>query len=743
MDSGEQLRLERDYGVGRGVGLGDAEIEAIARYANTDWKNEFFREAYTQNHTIGLTSGSENMNSFTSLGFTDQEGILKGSDLKRFTVRSNVNGKSKNDKFKYGTNLSLSYTNRDVATSVGTGGVNQNFVLGAYTALPYISPTEYDPNAGAALFNGFASTPLLLLDKLKYDTNYAEEVRIIGGINGSYKLSNTLTANSRFSVDYSSVSNMYSRNPRSFNSQFFAQTGNETPGFQSQSSVRDARFNFVNSLNYNKTFNEVHTVSAGAYVEYIKNHYRQFGFTAEGLDPKTFYPGDGSGFVDDNSANDNFADSANAQYLDSGLFSYFASADYDYSKKYGFSATIRRDSSPRFIDDNTWGTFYSLSGRWNIDKEDFMQNTAFNMLKLRGSYGTAGNQNIDGTSPYNSLNRYLDLYGTGTGYAGANSTSFTQIAYPQIQWEVITQGNIGLDFGLYSNKLNGSLDVYNKKTTELFTQQPIQSAAGATSLFQNLGSLVNKGVELNLNYKLLQNKDGLNLKLSANGSYNNATREGANLSTIEEGGKLYQYYTVRYAGVNPANGNLLYLDINGDVTETPDVDNDRVFTDKNRLPDFQGGFGLSADYKGFFFETQFNYAVGIDRFDLDYADLVDPGSIGQFRTGTDLQNAWSPSNTNTNIPSLNATNLNDLDATQSDRFIQSADYLRMRFISLGYSFNKNVLKQLKLSNLKVFVNGENLVTFSQWKGYDVEGFAATSREYPTPRLVSAGVEIGF
>jgi TonB-linked SusC/RagA family outer membrane protein len=746
MDSKQQLELERTFGTGRGVGLEDAEIAAIARYANTDWKNEFFREAITQNHTIGITSGSENLNSFTSIGYTDQEGILKGSDLKRFTVRSNINGKTENGKFKYGSNLSLSYTERDVATSIGTGGVNQNFVLGAYNALPYISPTEYDPNnAGVSLFNGFASTPLLLLDKLKYDTNYAEEVRIIGGLNGSYKISDSFTANSRLNIDYSSQVDTYSRDPRSFNSQFFApgRPNNNTPGYQDQDSFRDARINIVNSINYSRVFNEVHTFNAGAYVEYIKNHYRQFGYRAQGLDVKTFSTGDGSGFVNDNADNDWFVDTANAQYLDSGLFSYFGTLDYDYNKRFGFAGTIRRDATNRFIGDNTWGTFWSVSGRWNIDKESFMQNTAFNMLKLRGSYGTSGNQNINGTSPYNTLNNYLELYGTGGGYEGQNSIFFSQIAYQPISWEVVTQANIGLDFGLYSNKLNGSLDLYNKTTSELFTAQPIQAVSGANTLFQNQGSIINKGVELNLNYKVLQNKNGLNIALSANGAYNNATREDANLSTIEEGGKLNQYYVIKYAGVNPANGNLLYYDINGNVTETPDVDDDRVFTDKNRLPDYQGGFGINVDYKGFFFETQFNYAIGIDRFDFDYSGFVDPGSIGSFRASTDLNNAWTPTNTNTNIPSLTAANINDIGAGQSDRFIQSADYLRMRFVSLGYSFKKDVLKRLKLGNLKVFINGENLVTFSQWNGYDAEGLSTTQADYPTPKIISAGVEIGF
>jgi len=741
MDSKQQLELEREYGVGRGVGLGDAEIGAIARYANTDWSKEFFQEAITHNHTLNLTSGGEQVKSFTSLGYTEQEGILKGSGLKRFTFRNNLNGKSKNENFKYGTNLSMSYVKNEIVTSVGTGGVNQNFILGAYKGLPYMSPTEYIPGDGGNIVASFANSPLMLLDKLNQFTNFDEEVRVLGGLSGSLKLTKTLTANSRFGTDYSSTSTTRGDGPNSFNSQFFAETGNITPGFQSQSSIRILSYNVVNSINFNKTFNEKHTLTGGVYAEYIKEHYKQFGFVNNGLDEKTWSIGDGSGFVDDNSANDFFANTVSAQILTKGLFSYFATADYDFKNKYGIAATLRRDASSRFKDTNKWGTFFSASARWNIDQENFMQNTKFNLLKLRGSYGETGSDKF--ATRFGNLNSTKELYATGTGYGGANSIFFAQAKNTTLKWEVTTQTNIGLDFGVYNNKLSGTFDVYNKETEGVLQGIAVAPTSGVTTLDVNNGTIINKGAELTLNYKLLKNRDGLNITLNANGSYNKATEEDSQDSTVENGGKLFQSYVVRYAGVNPANGNLLFYDINGQITETPDADKDRVYTDKNRLPDYQGGFGFDAEYKGFFLTTQFNYAIGVDRFDYDYDDLLDTGSIGSFRTSNDLANAWTPTNTITNIPSLNATNLNTLSASESDRFLQDADYLRMRFVSLGYNFDKDVLKKLKLSTLRLFVNGENLLTFSKWRGYDAEGLGSTQSDYPTPRIFSAGLEIGF
>ncbi len=749
MNSGQQLRLERLMGVGRGVGLGDSEIDAINAQVNTDWVDVFFRDAFTSTHTLNFSSGGENVKSFSSLGYTDQEGIVRTSGLKRFNFRNNTNGKSSNGKFTYGTNISLNLVTQN-RIDQRSGVVNQNYVVGAYGALPHLSPDQFVPGTGIPLFTGFNSTPFLLMDKLQTAVNKRDEVRVLGGLNGNYKLTDKLTVGSRFGVDYLSRTNLLTTDPSSFNGQFFADNDPSNPGqrlpggMQDQSLRRDVSYNVVNSLTYSTTIKEKHTLNAGIYTEYFKAHRRSFGFRQNGLDSKTFYPGDGSGFISDVTAHDSFVDTVRADNLNSGLFSYFGNLDYDYNRKYGFTATLRRDASSRFTGDNQWGTFYAVSGRWNIDQESFMDNTKMNLLKLRASYGETGNQQISGTSNFSALNNTQDLYATGGGYGGANSIIYGQIGNDQLRWETAIQTNIGLDFGAYNNRISGTLDVYNKKSEGLFTAQPIQAIAGVTSLFKNQGEITNKGVELLLRYQLIKNdNDGLNIGLMFNGSYNEATRTGANLENVEEGGKLFQYNVVRYAGVNPANGSLLFYDINGNITETPDVDNDRVFTDRNRLPDYQGGFGVNGDYKGFFFETQFNYAIGVDRFDFDYSGLVDPNGVGNFRSSTDLLNAWTPSNTATNIPSLTASNLTVIGAGASDRFIQNADYLRLRFVSFGYSFNKETLKRFKLSNLKIFVNGENLLTFSKWQGYDVEGVASTQDAFPTARVVSAGLEIGF
>ncbi len=740
-NSAQELELQKRYGVGDGASLSDEEVAALADI-NTDWNDVFLRKAITQSHTIGIAAGGENVTNYTSFGYIEQEGVVKKSGLKRFNFKNNLDGRSKNNKFNYGSNVAISYVKNDIITGVGGGGVNQNVLLGAQSSLTYLEPSAYQPVGADILVNGFKDSPYFLMDLLNFQTNYEEELNIIGGLNGSYKLTENITANARLNGNYTSTNTLYYRPTGSFNADFFAEPGNNFGGYQDQGNIRTFVFNYVNSLNYSKTFAEKHTLNLGLYTEYLKAHYRQFGVRANGLYSGNQFPGDGSGFVADNPDNDWFADSASSNRLDSGLFSYFGNLDYDYSNKYGIGATLRRDASSRFTGDNKWGTFWSVSGRWNIDKESFMDNTAFNMLKLRASYGTTGNQEVNGTGYFNGLTLTEELYGFGTAYGGNPGVLYGSLPNPDLKWETTAQTNIGLDFNVWS-KLSGSLDFYNRKTTDLFTSQAIQSVTGSSFRNQNQGELINKGVELNLRYKILNNNNGWNFSVNANGSYNKNERYGADNASIEEGAKIGQYYVVRYAGVNPGNGELLYYDIDGNITDNPNVDTDRVFTDKNSLPDYQGAFGTDLEYKGFFLQTQFNYAIGVDRFDVDYANIMDPSDIGTFRHSKDLLNAWTPENTNTNVPSLNASNLQAVGATQSDRFLVDADYLRLRFASIGYKFDKTTLDRLKLSNLRVFLNGENLLTFSKWRGYDAEGFAAQGRSYPTPRTFALGLEVGF
>lgn len=746
MNSREQLQLEQLIGSGLGSTLTDAEILTLASQKNTNWEDVFFRTGVNHNHNLQLTTGGENTNTFTSFGYFEQEGILRESDLKRFNFRSNVNGKSKNDKFKYNTSISLNFSKSNEPNRIGSGAINRNYVLGAYQSVPYLDESDYTPGDGGNIPVLFVNTPLFLLDRLDTYTRFEEEIKLLGSIGASYKINDNFTATTKLTTDFTEEQLVRAEHPLSFNAILFSPPA----GFQDQNSTRIVNFSYVNSLLFNKVINKKHTINAGLYTDYYKAHYKQFGLRANGLTPNVYYPGDGDAFIPDNGVDDFNAPTINANLQNAGLFSYFGNVEYDYKSKYGFGGTLRRDASYKFSKSNRWGTFYSFSGRWNIDKENFMSNSKLNMLKLRASHGTTGNQFVYKNTPtrrfvdFQDPNLGIDTFtSTGIGYGGFPSTYSTQIANPNLKWETVTQTNIGIDFE-YNRRLRGTIDVYNKKTTDVFDLKPLPSYTGLTNDIVNSdGEIINKGIELLLSYQFFKNNSDLNLILKANGSYNKSERylgEDQQVD-LEEGGAFGQYFLYRYAGVNPLNGNLLFLDVDGNLTENPDPDNDRVFTGKTRFPDYQGSFGFDLDYKGFYLTTQFNYVIGVDVFDFDYSGFVDPSNAGQFRHSRDLLRAWTPDNRITDIPSLTATNLN----LAGDRWLRSGDYVRLRNVSFGYNLSSEYLESLHLNTFKIFFTGENLLTFTNWRGNDVEATAGGSQQngYPTPKVISFGVEIGF
>ncbi len=755
-NSQEQLLLEREFGNGRGVGLTDAEI---AGFTTTDYPNFFFDTGLTQQHTVNLSSGSENATQFTSLGFRDEEGILSASSLQRFNYRTNVTGRTSDDKFSYGANLAVNYSQSDEPNAIGTGGINRNIVLAAFQSVPYISPDEY--TNGAALLSplSFANTPLFIIDLLNTFSREENELQILGSFNADYKLYKDLTARVVLSGEFRDQIRTTVEGPTSFNALLFA-GGRDPSGFQTQSIDRQFTYNQVTSLNYNKTFGK-HTIDGGAYVEYFRGFFQNFGFQQFGLTPALLSPGDGDAFIADNPNDDLFVDTVFANRLETGLFSYFFQGDWDYDTRFGVTGTIRRDASFRFAESNRFGTFGSVSGRWNIDKESWFDDNAFDVLKLRGSWGVTGNQNIAITAPaglaFDAPDLTRDLFTTGVGQGGANSLFLNQIGNNTLRWEATEQIDIGVDFEVFQSKLRGSVDVYQRTTTDLFLASPVSSINAVTQLNTNTGEIENRGVDLTLNYDILRSNKagGLNLTLNFVGNFNEQevidlpTDDGRLLLgggiALEEGGRLSEYFLVRYAGVNPANGNLLFLTADGEVTENPNVDTDRVFLGKNLTPDFQGSFGFDFSYKGWFATTQWNYVIGVDRIDNDLAGFLNPNNIGQFRTSRDLERAFTPDNRITDIPSLTAQNL--ALSGNSDRFLQSADFLRLRFATIGYDFPSQFLEGTGISNLRIFAQGENILTFTPWRGFDPEVIntfnPAQSRLFPTPRVFAFGLEVGF
>lgn len=730
----------------------------------TDWLDVIFRDAISQNHTLSFAGGSKNLSQFTSVGYTDQDGVLRNTDLKRFNFRSNITGKNNNGRLTYNTNVTANYSRSHQATSLGTGGINQNFVVGALMGVPYFSPDQYDPNNGYNSIIGVYGdspnnqnlvklSPLLILDKLNNFTNYQDELKTMATGSLNYDLGKGFSVGSTLGIDYTDILQTRHDQPDSFNEIIFAQEGQEYLGFESEVRNRTVSFNTTTNLKWSKIFNEKHEIRAAAYMEYLKAHFKSSTWVQTGLDPYFSGPGYGTGWIADGQDNDLYVPTIGSSVAESGLFSYFGTVDYDYASKYGVGVTVRRDASFRFSEQNRWGTFWSVSARWNLDQEDFMKSSVFNELKLRGSYGTAGNQDILGTGLFGGNSLFREVYSlSGLSYNDNPTTFISNIPNPNLQWETIEQANIGVDFGVWNSRLRGTVDVYQKTTKDLYQSRPMSAIHGGSSIFDNIGSMRNRGVELMLSGDIVRNEN-LKVTLNANGSYNknelvelagadeNGVVWGGGLTVMREGDAIGQYYLVPYAGVNPENGNLLFLDKDGNKVESF-TDADRRFTGKNFIPTYQGGFGLDVDYKGWFLSANFTFVTDVYRFDYDYANAIDPANIGMFNVSRDQYDYWTPTNTDAALPSVRANNA--FYQSYSDRHIHDASYVRLRYLSLGYNFKPKDLSFIGLSGLRAYVQAENLYTWTKWKGFDAESNRANDQaQYPTPRTVSFGVEVQF
>mgnify|MGYP002785486641 CR=1 FL=1 len=758
----QALTIENRYGLGLGAGLTQAQIDAWT--TNTNWRDEFFNQDIFQQHNLAFTFGGANTSNYTSFNYFEQGGLVPGTDFQRFTVRNNFNGRSANEKFTYNSQLTVGFSRRNQLAQETNSGINnntiQNPLQGALLGLPYIEPSPY--LTGQELFDaiGFdfngANDTWVLQDILRGSVpNQFNETSALANFAASYKIAKDFVVQNKFGIDYRVSDRIFARDPRGFLAIAVRESREEEfGGFESISSTRDVTFTNIASLNYSKVLKDKHKIDAGVYFEYTKAHVQGSSYTQNGLNPKTWSFGAGTGYVPFSADTPNsYIASVSSSKLTAGSLSYFGTFDYDYDSKFGFGAVIRRDASYRFIGNNKWATFYAVSGRWNIDKEDFMKNTKWRMMKLRGSYGTQGNQNIvpaayggNALTPGSRIVR--DLYGTGAGYDGSsNGSGFAQLGNPILRWEEQSQSNIGIDFN-YNNRLEGTIDVYEKTSRELYAPDFLSAATGQYSFTSNNGQLRNRGVELLLRYQVLKGAD-YSLKVFVNGSYNQneirAVKDAGGQEGVSQvllpGRMVNEWNLVPYVGVNQSNGNLLFLDRNGNVTENPDLVADRRLTGKSPIPVYAGGFGLNADYKNFYLDAQFSYALEAYRYDnqLRWANLTE--FIGQENVSADMLNAWTIDNPS-NYPSLTATNYeNDGDST---RWLKDSSFLRLKNVSFGYNVPKDFLAKTFLTSVKIFVQGENLLTWTKWRGFDPESISASLVSgYPNPQTLSFGVSAQF
>ncbi len=735
----------------------DGRLVSTDKKWDNDWSKGLINDnAERQEYSFNVTGGSENTKYFMAANYLDQEGSIQTSNFQRVTARMTIDSKV-TDWLTTGINMFYSTSKQNYPDQ--SGNSFQSAQQWLYSVSSYYPLYKRDNNGD------------LVLDDLgnriyDYGDQGGQPVNgtrpIFGGENGVGALYNYDVENKRdlISVNgYALVTITDDLNIRSqlsyekyiydnynYVSNEFGYAAN-VGGRVDQSRDITTSTTFTNSINYNKTINK-HNFGASLMLETYEKNVDGLGAQGVGFLPNVKV-------LNGSTTPENVSGS----FSDETLLSYFGRVTYNFNTKYYVEGSFRRDGSSRFDGDVRWGDFYSVGGSWIISEENILKDSEFlSYLKLKASYGELGNNNIldsDGNQVYFP---YLSLFETGWNELDNTGVLLGSVADPFLTWEKTQLTNIGLDFGFFNDRLTGSVEYYIKESVDLIYDQPLAISTGNSSITTNVGAIKNYGMEFDLNSKNITNEDfywtsSLNLSFNKN-EITELTQESFINGTKrwEVGKSLYEFYIQEWAGVNPQNGRGQWfkdiLDANGDPTGEREItqiygDASRNYLDKSSLPDFVGGFSNYMRYKQFDINFIFNFSFGSYIYDSSYASLMAGMESAGRASSSDLENRWQAPGDITNVPLLLASQ-NDFNGT-STRFLFKNDYLRLKALNFGYNFAGNSIEKVGFSKLRIYFQGDNLLTFQSHKGIDPEqSFAGTtdSRSY-NQRILSLGINVQF
>jgi TonB-linked SusC/RagA family outer membrane protein len=739
MNSEELLNFQRyvKTGVGGTGGANDGPLtdEQIAELSktNTNWRDVFFRTGVTNTQEISMRGGTENTRFFNSLSYFDQEGISIRSGLKRFTLRSNIENKPSETSL-IGVNISLNFSKQNLIDSEGAIAL-QNPYAAAYLAGPF--QTVFNPDGTYNVDSDPSRVGGVAYENLKLNQRYNNQVKAVVNLFAEKQIVKNLTARVDFGVDFSNDFFVTATDPKS---QFGLTTEPGNAGSYSESSTNLGKFNTTSKIVYNNTFAEKHDFEAAVYLEYYKSHGRTGNFEGYGINPALVgYPeGITPGTGTSETAGNGLSPIVGGSDSENGLLSYFSVVKYGYDDRFKLDLSLRRDASNKFADANKWGTFWSAGANWNIMNEKFMtENNFFQTLILRASIGTTGNQAGIGSFQKEAT------WGTSQ-YGGNPSIVQTSVPNPELQWEEGMKKNIGFDFSILNDRLSGTVEYYNNYTSELFIEQTLPLESGLGKLDVNAGTMSNKGVDISIEGFLVK-KDNLSFSLYGNFNYNKNRIEDLKqvdeyplgTSIVREGLPFGSHYAVEWAGVNPANGQPLYYDLNGNITNQYS-DSNNVAKFGSYEPVYSGGFGSRFNYKGLELSTLFTFAAEYFRFNNQSFFQENP-NFAQYNQSTIMLTMWKNPGDITEVQS------NKYQREFSSKDIEDASYLRLKNITIGYNFPKVIFDRIKgISGVRVYAQAENLVTWTKFTGFDPEDDNnIATYEYPTPRIVTFGVDVKF
>ena len=712
----------------------NADFSIIRKYMDmgisTDWQSYLMKDnAPTWQLDASITGVANNTNYFISASHYDQDGVEPASGMRRETLRSNIDTKVF-DWLRVGVNLGLSYEDYETNNFATKGNNPYNVATLSRWALPWETPYKIVDDGNGKWHYGDRKdffdvlglwNPYYLLEnqpgqknKLRLYGNMFEELTPVKGL--TLRASQALDA---FDYRY-----RYRQLPAAFNNN----SGSASETFQRYSSMT-----FTNTAEYKFDVNKVHNATILIGQEAIIYDGSAFGASVSGItDDRLTLLSHGT-----------TPQNPTASIQKKVMNSYFARGEYNYAEKYYLDLSFRTDGSSVFGKNNRWASFFSVGAMWNIKKENFMQSAEWlNELSLKASYGTTGNSAFSGDPYYPSLG----LVEVGK-YQGGSAFGISSVQNDDLTWEKQKSLNIGISTRMF-NRLDLSVDFYNKVTSDMLMTIPYSYTTGHGSGWGNIGSMYNRGFEVSVQYELFNTKD-FYWSIAGNINYNkNQITElfgGRSEYVLPNTGIKYQvgeslgdFYYVRWVGVDPEDGQQIWLDDKGNETKEYS-DNYAVFTGKNQYAPWSGGFNTRLSWKGFSVDANFSFMLGKYLINNDRYFVENPNFVGQFNQSVEMANMWTTPGQITDIPAANSTRQFDT------HLLENASFMRLKNLTISYSFPESLLSKVGfIKGVRIFGVGRNLWTVTQYKGADPEIDSNLQLgKYPNTRQFAVGAELTF
>lgn len=708
-----------------------------------DWYDAITQSPIRQEYQLSISGGGDKLRYAASLGYLSDEGTTRESNFTRYNGRLSIEADI-TSWFSTGLSAAFSYSEQNYppqeAENIGFPYVFSRIVAPIYPV--------YKRNTDGSLLTDNNGSPVFDLGdgNPKRPIASGQNPRASLGLNTKLYAKTTLDPTWWFQLNLlpglSFKSNIAVNTWHGDDDQIYSRVYADAKGLGYQYKYRNNQLviNANQVLSYTKQFGQSHNISLMAGHESSDNKRKYLSAQKSGTYSDE-YPEFSMSTTMVN------LNSYTEQLTREG---YFGRASYDYESKYFVEASYRRDASSRFYIDNCWGNFWSVSGGWTLTREKFMENIQWlDLLKARLSYGIQGNDNM------NDWYAWQGLATTGSNamnYNGQMGLFYNKMENKNLTWEKNKSWNVGLDFAVLKQRLSGSVEFYNRLTSDMLFNLPMPGSNGFVERYKNIGTMVNRGVDLDLNASIYTNKT-IEVGTRFNLSYLFNEIQSLPQESIIQGNKqwkeghgAYQFYLYEYAGVDPQTGDALYYgEGTSERIKTADISKASKYYVGNALAPVQFTLSPYVNLYGFDFSFALSGTFGNQVYDNAYQRMMHTGGTYGTQWSADILNRWTPENTQTDIPKLTISS--NTYAIESSRFLFNGDYLRLRALTLGYTLPKAWLQKVGLKSTRVYFQGDNLLTFKLGNlpdGTDPEVLNGTqSTNSTTARTLSLGINVNF